>query len=159
VIVVASACSGGSDDGSATTGSGGDGGPVPAPAESKSDFCRVLDDGFSTLSQNAASAGQGGLDQFSLLVAQLGETSRLMARLADVAPDEIALDMKSAAKAWDDQMAAVGQGVGDPLGALGAIFVTSLTSSASLQAVDDWSLTNCGRTVFGITGTAAGTGT
>jgi hypothetical protein len=74
----------------------------------------------------------------------LGELRTYFAKLSDVAPDEIRVEVEIVAEAMDKQLDAAGDAVGDPLGGLGSALMTSLTTSGQLAAVDEFARSNCG---------------
>lgn len=164
-VALLASCSGGggastgADTPSTDTGSGGSDRPrsdSSSVEDEPIEFCRVLADGIGDLSQATRSAGDSTADQFLLFVSNVSRANTLFAELESAAPKEIATEMTIAADAWDDQMDAAGKFASDPMGALGAVFLTAMLSTDAVAKVDRWSELNCGQAVFGAGVTMAG---
>lgn len=112
-------------------------------------YCDEVDDGFARMAANTDGSGGGGFDQFLVVVSNVGEMNRLLSRLADVAPDEIRSDVEAVADSWERQGEQIGQAASNPLAGLAQIFVDSMLVSASTEAVESWTVANCGRALFG----------
>ncbi|MBB2988507.1 hypothetical protein [Terracoccus luteus] len=92
---------------------------------------------------NDALAGLGGLME------NLGEFTRMLHKLDELAPDEIKSEMSESVKAWDRQADTAQEMVKNPLGALAGGLASSIMSSGSMKAVDVWAKQNCQMPVFG----------
>jgi hypothetical protein len=131
-----------------------DSAPAEAPAEAVDEeavaFCMTLEDGLESF----VSTNDG--DPFVALLTNISETNRLIANLAQDPPSDIAADMKVVAQNWEEQTDLASGAASDPLGAFAGALVSSLISSRSYQVVDDYALEQCGRPVFGLARTSAG---
>ncbi len=74
----------------------------------------------------------------------LGELRTYFAKLSDVAPEEIRVEVEIVAEAMDEQLDSAGEAASDPLGSFGNALVTSLTTSGQLASVDEFARSNCG---------------
>lgn len=92
---------------------------------------------------NDALAGLGGLME------NLGEFTRMLHKLDELAPDEISAEMSESVKAWDKQADTAQEMVKNPLGALAGGLASGIMSAGSMKAVDAWAKTNCQMPVFG----------
>ena len=92
---------------------------------------------------NDALAGLGGLME------NLGEFTRMLHKLDELAPDEIKSEMAESVKAWDRQADTAQEMVKNPLGALAGGLASGIMSAGSMKAVDAWAKTNCQMPVFG----------
>lgn len=114
-------------------------------------FCTTLDDGIAAMGANLDTIDEGDfVSELGAGAANLGEFTRVVHRLADVAPDEIRTDMEQAAEAWTAEAEALGQAASDPLGALGAGLSSAVFNAGFYAAVDDFALDRCGQAVFGL---------
>lgn len=129
--VVAGACSGG-------------------PSRSTEAFCDELNRGASELDEQTAAAGDDLGAQFELVVANIGDFTRLLHRLNERAPDEIRSDMSAAVELWDEQADRAADAASDPLGALASVLMQSVMTAPSIEAVDAFAVENCGRVLFGV---------
>lgn len=106
-------------------------------------FCSEVTDGAARMTENVATAGD---DAGSLLVAALanmGEYSRILDRMAATAPDEIRTETEAAAELWDKQAEAAGDAISNPLAALGSALMSSVLASSQIEALDAYTAANC----------------
>jgi len=127
------------------------------PKASPQAYCQVLNEETAQLDRNVANADDSLGAQLALVLSNIGEFTRLLQRLEDVAPPEIKVDMLQTVKAWDAQQDALKEVARDPLKALISGAVTAVFSSGSTQAVEDYTVKTCGRPLFGSVGGAAPT--
>ena len=134
------------------------------PSRSEAKFCSTLTTGMDEIQgRYKASSSEGSLTQMGVLMNNMSEFSKLLRDLHKVAPSEIEDDMKVVSEAWDksidDGTKNGATAVTNPLGALSNGLAGGLASAikngASYKAVDDYTSTHCGRTLFAMTGTQA----
>jgi hypothetical protein len=119
------------------------------PDRSAASFCAELKTDTGRMSQRATTANPDLTGQLSAALGNLGDFTRMLHQLDDRAPDEIKTDMDQTVKAWDDQQQALSQAAQNPLGAMVASLSSSLFNSASIHAVDEFAVDNCGMSIFG----------
>ena len=112
----------------------------------KSEKARILT-GMQA-SEDAADANPDELaGMFGRLAGSLqgiGELRTYFAKLADVAPEEIRVDVEIVAESFNDQLDSAGDAVSDPVGGLSSGLLTALTTSGQLSSVDSFARENCG---------------
>ena len=135
----------------------GCGGSKPsAPKRSAKSFCAELSSGNDRMRENYEQANDGAGSQLAMIAANVGEFTRLVHRMDEAAPEEIATEMSDARKAWDSTADAMSEAASDPIKALAAGLMTSVMASASTRAVDTYAAEHCdGVTVFGTVATGS----
>jgi hypothetical protein len=113
-------------------------------------FCDELNEGAAALDERTATAGDDLGAQFELVVANIGDFTRLLHRLDERAPDEIRTDMSAVIEQWDAQVERTGDLANDPLGALAAALMQSVMTAPSVEAIDAFAVEQCGRVLFGV---------
>ena len=108
-----------------------------------------MERGASELDERTAAAGDDVAAQLDLIVANIGDFTRLLHRLDERAPDEIRSDMSDAVELWDAQAEPAGEAVNDPMGALATTLLQSVMTAPSIEAVDRFASDRCGRVLFG----------
>lgn len=119
------------------------------PGRSAASFCAELKADTGRMSQHPTAAGPGLTSQFSAALGNLGDFTRMLHQLDQRAPDEIRAAMDQTVKAWDDQQQALSQAAQDPAGTTTASLASSMSGAASIRAVDEYAVDNCGATIFG----------
>lgn len=123
------------------------------PDRSAAAFCAELKTDTGRMSQRATTNNPDLSSQLGAALGNLGDFTRMLHQLDDRAPDVIKTDMDQTVKAWDDQQQALAQAARDPLGAMVASLTSSLFNSASIHAVDEYAVDNCGMSIFGTVAT------
>lgn len=100
---------------------------------------------------DAAAAQEAAGDDFAMVliglggsIQAIGELRTYFRKLAAVAPDEIRTEAEIVAESYDKQLDSAGDAVGDPLGGLGGLLMSSLTTSGQMNALDEFAFANCG---------------
>ncbi len=75
----------------------------------------------------------------------IGELEIYADKLAEVAPEEIRVDVEAVATSIEEQNEAAKDAASDPLGALGSALIGSLMSAGSFQRVGEWTYEHCGQ--------------
>jgi len=127
----------------------GDRGSNDGGGGSVADFCSELESGRTRLAENVDGETTDLPGQLAGAIANIGEFTRLLHRLEEVAPSEIETEMSDAAELWDDHAGIVADGVNDPVGALAASIVASTFASGSVREVDEFAANNCETQLFG----------
>jgi hypothetical protein len=83
------------------------------------------------------------LQSIVTLLGSPGDLSVIFDSMAAHAPDEIRADTEAAQDAMKKEQEAVGEGLSDPLGALGKSLGAGLTSSGSFERVDSYLNEHC----------------
>jgi hypothetical protein len=107
---------------------------------------RILANMEDTMDAGRAS-GDEGLAVLAGLVASiqgLGELETYLAKLAKVAPEEIATEVELVRDHFANQRESMRDALSDPLGALASGFVDGVMISGPLNTVDEWAVENCG---------------
>ncbi|HKE67973.1 MAG TPA: hypothetical protein VKB55_01895, partial [Nocardioidaceae bacterium] len=129
------------------------------PSRSAASFCAELKTDTGRMSHRATTAQPGLTSQFGAALGNLGDFTRMLHQLDDRAPNEIKTDMDQTVKAWDAQQQALSQAAQNPVGAIVSSLASSLFSSSSIRAVDEYAVDNCGMSIFGtITVPSGGSG-
>jgi hypothetical protein len=83
------------------------------------------------------------LQSIATLLGSSGDMTVIFDSMAAHAPDEIRADTEAARDAMKKEQDAVGEGLSDPLGAIGNSLAAGLTSSGSFSRVDDYLQQHC----------------
>lgn len=87
----------------------------------------------------------GALMAFGAGLGAIGELEIYGDKLAEVAPEEIRVDVEAVASSIEEQNEAAKDAASDPLGALGSALIGSLMSAGSFQRVGEWTYEHCGQ--------------
>jgi hypothetical protein len=110
-------------------------------------YCKAFYETAAPIRESYVEAGNeveaDPLQSIVTLLGSPGDLSVIFDSMAAHAPDEIRADTEAARDAMKKEQEVVGEGLSDPLGALGKSLGAGLTSSGSFQRVDDYLNEHC----------------
>jgi hypothetical protein len=116
----------------------GCGGPERSPEA----YCRAFYETAAPIRKSYVEAGNevenDPLQSIVTLMGSPGDLSVIFDSMVAHAPDDIRSDTEAARDAMKKEQDAIGEGLSDPLGALGKSLGAGLTSSGSFQRVSDY---------------------
>jgi hypothetical protein len=110
-------------------------------------YCKAFYETAAPIRESYVEAGKevekDPLQSIVTLLGSPGDLSVIFDSMVAHAPDEIRADTEAARDAMKKEQEAVGEGLSDPLGALGKSLGAGLTSSGSFERVDSYLNEHC----------------
>jgi hypothetical protein len=110
-------------------------------------YCKAFYETAAPIRESYVEAGkeveEDPLQSIVTLLGSSGDLSVIFDSMVAHAPDEIRADTEAARDAMKKEQEAVGEGLSDPLGALGKSLGAGLTSSGSFERVDSYLNEHC----------------
>lgn len=113
-------------------------------------FCDELEKGNRVMQTNYTSTDKEDMTgMLGAAAANIGEFTRMVHQLDEVAPAEIETDMHAVRQAWDSQADMIKESANNPFGAILGGLASSIMSAGSTKAVDMFAMEKCGSQLFG----------
>lgn len=110
-------------------------------------YCRAFYETSVPIRESYVEAGkeleEDPLQSIVTLLGSSGDLTVIFDSMVAHAPDEIRADTEAARDAMKDEQDAIGEGLSDPLGALGKSLGAGITSSGSFSRVDSYLNEHC----------------
>jgi hypothetical protein len=110
-------------------------------------YCKAFYETAAPIRESYVEAGneveEDPLQSIVTLLGSPGDLTVIFDSMAAHAPDEIRADTEAARDAMKEQQDAIGEGLSDPLGALGKSLGAGITSSGSFSRVDSYLNEHC----------------
>jgi hypothetical protein len=110
-------------------------------------YCKAFYETAAPIRESYVEAGkeveEDPLQSIVTLLGSPGDLTVIFDSMAAHAPDEIRADTEAARDAMKEEQDAIGEGLSDPLGALGKSLGAGITSSGSFSRVDSYLNEHC----------------